>query len=85
MRYTINRGRSTQNDTAGDRGNAHKYVDLDQGLPLSVPAPLGMNSPDEKQGKEESIPPRASDFRRMLEAYAAELQAIIDKLRRKLN
>lgn len=44
-----------------------------------------MNSPDEKQGKEESMPPRASDFRRMLEAYAAELQAIIDKLRRKLN
>jgi hypothetical protein len=44
-----------------------------------------MNSLDEKQGKEEPAPPPASDFTRMLEAYAAELRALIDKLRRKLN
>jgi uncharacterized coiled-coil protein SlyX len=44
-----------------------------------------MNSADEKQRKEEAPPPHASEFRRMLEDYIAELRAIIEKLRRKLN
>jgi hypothetical protein len=44
-----------------------------------------MISADEKQSKEEPTPPPASDLKRMLDAYAAELRAIIDKLRRKLN
>jgi hypothetical protein len=44
-----------------------------------------MNSDDGKQRKEEAPPPHASEFRRMLEDYVAELRAIIEKLRRKLN
>jgi hypothetical protein len=44
-----------------------------------------MNSTDEKQRKEEPPPPCSLEFMRMLEEYVAELRAIIDKLRRKLN
>jgi hypothetical protein len=44
-----------------------------------------MNSADKTHGKEELPPPHASEFRRMLEDYVAELRAIIEKLRRKLN
>lgn len=39
----------------------------------------------ETQSEEETTPPRSSEFRRLLEEYAANLRAIIDKLRRKLN
>jgi hypothetical protein len=44
-----------------------------------------MNSADDKQRKEEPLPPRSLEFMRTLEAYAADLRAIIEKLRRKLN
>jgi hypothetical protein len=44
-----------------------------------------MNSANEKQRKEEAPPQHAWEFRRMLEDYIAELRAIIEKLRRKLN
>jgi hypothetical protein len=44
-----------------------------------------MNSFAEKQRKEEPTPPRALEFQQLLEDYIAELRAIINKLRRKLN
>jgi hypothetical protein len=44
-----------------------------------------LNSTDEKQRKEEPPPPRSSEFMRLLEEYASDLRAIINKLRRKLN
>jgi hypothetical protein len=44
-----------------------------------------MNSADEKQRKEEAPPPHASEFRRMLEEYVADLRAFMEKLRRMLN
>jgi hypothetical protein len=40
---------------------------------------------DEKQALEEIRPPPSSEFRRLLEEYIADLRAIIDRLRRKLN
>jgi hypothetical protein len=61
---------------------------LDQGLPLGIPSPLGMNSPDEKpppSAEEAKPPPVITAFRRMLEDFAKDLRAIIAKLRRKLN
>jgi hypothetical protein len=44
-----------------------------------------MNSADKKQPEKEDLPPRASEFERMLAAYIADLRAILEKLRRKLN
>ena len=48
-----------------------------------------MNSIDRKQKEEQPKPrnsePRDLEFLRMLEAYAADLRAICDKLRDKLN
>jgi hypothetical protein len=41
-----------------------------------------MNSTDDKQRKEEPPPPCSPEFMRTLEAYAADLRAIIEKLRR---
>jgi hypothetical protein len=52
-------------------------LDMDQGNCVSPSA--GMNSTDGKQRKEEPPPPRSSEFIRMLEAYAADLRAIIEK------
>jgi hypothetical protein len=62
-------------------------LDLDQGCPIGVPVPLGMNSADEtpRKSKEEAKPPRVSAFLQVLEDYASDLRAIIRKLRRKLN
>jgi hypothetical protein len=44
-----------------------------------------MNSTDDKQSKEEPPPPCSPEFMRTLEGYAADLRAIIEKLRRKLT
>jgi hypothetical protein len=40
---------------------------------------------DEKQRKEEPPTPRDLEFMRMLEEYAADLRAFMEKLRRMLN
>jgi hypothetical protein len=44
-----------------------------------------MDSTDKKQPKEEPPPPQDLEFRRMLEEYIADLRALLDKLRRRLN
>jgi hypothetical protein len=44
-----------------------------------------MNSTNEKPRKEEPPPPRDLEFRKMLEEYAADLRALMEKLRRMPN
>ena len=45
-----------------------------------------MNSvEDKKQPENENANPRASEFERMLAAYIADLRAMLERLRRKLN
>ena len=47
---------------------------------------VGMPSNNEEKTPKEKAPPsRDSEFREMLEQYAADLRAIMDKLRRQLN
>ena len=38
-----------------------------------------------KASDEKAVPPRSFDIMRTLEEYAADLRAVIEKLRRKLN
>jgi hypothetical protein len=46
-----------------------------------------MEPTDEKptRREEEGKPPHSEEFRQMLENYARDLRAILEKLRRKLN
>ena len=45
-----------------------------------------MNSAEDKeQPEKEELPPHASEFERMLAAYIADLRAMLERLRRKLN
>jgi hypothetical protein len=44
-----------------------------------------MKSTGEKQSEEETMPPRSSELRRLLDEYAADLRADRRQLRRKLN
>jgi hypothetical protein len=64
-----------------------RFLDLDQRGLTSVPAPLGMDPTDEKphRREEETKPPRLAEVRQVIEGYARDLRAIIDKLRAKLN
>jgi hypothetical protein len=70
---------------AGKLGPGNSFLDLDQGDRIGVLPCEGMNSTDDKQRKEELPPPRDLEFRRLLEEYAADLRAFIDKLRHMLN
>jgi hypothetical protein len=63
-------------------GPGNSFLDLDQGDRIGVLPREGMNSTDDKQRKEEPPPPCSPEFMRTLEAYAADLRAIIEKLRR---
>lgn len=41
--------------------------------------------PDEKRREQKEKPPNIEEIRRMLEDYASDLRAIIERLRKKLN
>ena len=60
-------------------------IDLDQGGMVGKSRSAGMNSTDEKQSEKETTPRGSSEVKRLLAEYIADLRAIIDKLRRKLN
>jgi hypothetical protein len=69
---------------SGRRQNAIFCV-IDQGRRPGSFINLGMADEQRRQQSKEVKPPNVEEIRRMLEDYANDLRAIIDRLRKKLN